>query len=64
MGNSAAIGAQYVFQQLHRGRHSEHVHPCMQACHVPIHTSLNIWTHTHTVHSLTWALNLCSVSWI
>lgn len=39
MGNSMAIAAQYVFEQLHWGRNSEHVHLCMQAC--TKHRSMN-----------------------
>lgn len=53
MGNSPAIAAQYVFEQLHRGRDSEHVHPCTQACTKhgsmnPTHMNLHRWTHIHS----------------
>lgn len=41
-----AIAAQYVFEQLHRGRNSEHVHPCTQAC--TKHRSMNQHTWTYT----------------
>lgn len=38
---------------LHRGRDSEHVHPCTQACTKhgsmnPTHMNLHRWTHTHS----------------
>lgn len=53
MGNFTAITVQYVFEQLHRGRDSQHVHPCTQACTKhgnmnPTHINLYKWTHTHS----------------
>lgn len=66
VGNSMAITTQYVFEQLHRGRNSEHVHPSVYQAqkHELTHMNLHRWTHTHTVHSLTRASNLCGVSWM
>lgn len=69
MGNSMAITAHYVFEQLRRGRNPEHLHPCTQACTVHLSMNQHTWTyadgqtHAHTAHSWTWASNLCSVSW-
>lgn len=56
MGNSTAIAAEYVFEQLHRGRNSEQMHPCTQACTKHRGMDQHTWTytdgHTQFIHWL------------